>query len=332
MRRPDVPTPRVLTPTSLIHSYNLAPTSSRLRPRILLAALRVLSASDYLDVTALPLPIHVIEQSVSAWSLSSDEKSEWLQQVADVYESAESKTPVTTTSLKETALQLRMLALVIGQGGDTKAVDAALASALKIETTFDLVPVLKVQGVRDGMSGTMNELVTLFEEDVDLEDCVSWVEEHEAFLGGLGASKPASDKCFVANTALGLSVDEITRKLRLLALVSLCAGSQNRDIAYSEVERALNIEEDLVEAWVIDGGSLSFLTASNSPILIPYTSDPRKPAQSPPVATQENAACPIRRLALVWPPRMDPPRATAGRVAPHDRGRPGHRRGRDGPC
>lgn len=174
---------------SLIHSYNLAPVESKLRPTILLAALRVLSASDYLDVTALPLPIAVIEQSVSAWSLSSSEKSEWLQQVADVYESAKTTTPAgTTTSLKETALQLRVLALVVGQGGDAKAVDAALASALKIETTYDLVPVLKVQGVRDGMSGEMKELVRLFEGNVELGECLSWVQGHEAFLGGLGES------------------------------------------------------------------------------------------------------------------------------------------------
>lgn len=171
----------------MIHSYNLAPIESKLRPRILLAALRVLSSSSYLDVTALPLPVNVIEQSVGAWSLSSTEKAEWLQQVADIYETAKTSTEIgSTASLKETALQLRVLALIVGQGGDAKAVDSALASALKIETNYDLVPVLKVQGVRDGMSGEMKELVRLFEENVELSECLNWVQSHESFLGGLG--------------------------------------------------------------------------------------------------------------------------------------------------
>lgn len=42
-----------------------------------------------------------------------------------------------------------------------------------------------------------------------------------------------------------------------MALVSLCANSQNRDIPYSEVVKTLNVEEDVVEAWVIDGKSAS---------------------------------------------------------------------------
>ncbi|GHJ88646.1 hypothetical protein NliqN6_5048 [Naganishia liquefaciens] len=229
----------------LIHSYNLIPTSSKLRPTILLTALRVLSNSSYLDVTALPLPLGVIEQSVSAWSMPSEDKAQWLQQVADIYESAKTSTEVgSTDALKATALQLRVLALIVGQGGDAKAVDAALASALKIDSHFDLVPVLKVQGVRDGMSSEMSQLVRLFEENVALDECLGWVQGHEAFLNGLG-----------------LSAESITRKLRLLALVSLCANSQNRDIPYSEVVKTLNVEEDVVEAWVIDAIHANLLKA-----------------------------------------------------------------------
>jgi hypothetical protein len=119
--------------------------------------------------------------------MPSEEKAAWLQQVADVYETAKTSTESgSTDALKATALQLRVLALVVGQGGDAKAVDAALASALKIDSHFDLVPVLKVQGVRDGMSGEMKELVRLFEENVALEECLAWVQSHESFLSGLG--------------------------------------------------------------------------------------------------------------------------------------------------
>ncbi|KAJ9097698.1 hypothetical protein QFC21_004735 [Naganishia friedmannii] len=228
----------------LIHAYNLTPANSKLRPTILLSTLRVLSSSEHLDVTALPLPINVIEKSVSAWSLSTSEKAHWLQQVADTYENAKTAKIGFTDALKTTSLQLRVLALIIAEGSDQKAVDSALASALKIETNYDLVPVLKVQGVREGMSGEMKELVRLFEENVELNECLSWVQSHESFLSGLG-----------------LSTEDITRKLRLLALVSLCASSLNRDIAYSEVVQTLSVEEDLVEAWVIDAIHANLLKA-----------------------------------------------------------------------
>jgi hypothetical protein len=170
----------------LIHAYNLTPVDSKLRPTILLSTLSVLSSSEHLDVTALPLPITVIEKSVSTWSLSASEKAQWLQQVADTYENAQTAKIGSTDSLKTTALQLRVLALIIAEGSDQKAVDSALASALKIETNYDLVPVLKVQGVREGMSGEMKELVRLFEENVELNECLGWVQSHESFLTGLG--------------------------------------------------------------------------------------------------------------------------------------------------
>ncbi|KAJ9092512.1 hypothetical protein QFC19_008726 [Naganishia cerealis] len=228
----------------LIHAYNLTQADSKLRSTILLSTLHVLSSSEHLDVTALPLPIDVIEKSLSAWSLSPAEKVQWLQRVADIYENAKTANIGSTDSLKTTALQLRVLALIIAEGSDQKAVDSALASALKIESNYDLVPVLKVNGVREGMSSEMKELVRLFEENVQLEECLSWVQSHESFLSGLG-----------------LSAEDITRKLRLLALVSLCASSLNRDIPYSEVVQTLSVEEDLVEAWVIDAIHANLLKA-----------------------------------------------------------------------
>lgn len=193
--------------SSLIHAYNLTPADSKLRPTILLSTLRVLSTSEHLDVTALPLPITVIEKSVSAWSLSTPEKAQWLQQAADTYETAKTAKIGSTDDLKTTALQLRVLALIIAEGSDQKAVDSALASALKIESNYDLVPVLKVQGVREGMSGEMKELVRLFEENVELNECLSWVQSHESFLNGNGESEmpmipPTSVIYFIANRSV----------------------------------------------------------------------------------------------------------------------------------
>lgn len=43
------------------------------------------------------------------------------------------------------------------------------------------------------------------------------------------------------------------RKLRLIALVALCAKSETRQLEYAPIAKALAIEESEVETWVIDG-------------------------------------------------------------------------------
>ena len=54
----------------------------------------------------------------------------------------------------------------------------------------------------------------------------------------------------------GVSADEITRKLRLLTLTSLCARSSTKDIKYADVAAGLDIPIKEVERWVIDGASI----------------------------------------------------------------------------
>jgi len=49
-----------------------------------------------------------------------------------------------------------------------------------------------------------------------------------------------------------LDRDVLLRKIRLLSLASLAAKNIRRDIPYSEISSALQIEEKDVEAWVID--------------------------------------------------------------------------------
>jgi hypothetical protein len=64
-------------------------------------------------------------------------------------------------------------------------------------------------------------------------------------------------------THIGVSAAEITRKLRLLALTSLCAKSQSKDIKYADIAAGLDIPVKEVERWVIDG---KYIIASTSSI------------------------------------------------------------------
>jgi len=51
------------------------------------------------------------------------------------------------------------------------------------------------------------------------------------------------------------NAEAIVRKLRLIALTTLCARSTSKQLQYSEVASALAIDESDVEEWVIDGTS-----------------------------------------------------------------------------
>jgi hypothetical protein len=50
-----------------------------------------------------------------------------------------------------------------------------------------------------------------------------------------------------------LSVESLTLKIRLLALVTLCAQSSSRVIKFSDVALQLQIDEADVEEYIIDG-------------------------------------------------------------------------------
>jgi translation initiation factor 3 subunit M len=56
-----------------------------------------------------------------------------------------------------------------------------------------------------------------------------------------------------ALAVLGLSGEEVLRKMRILTLASIGAERLGVEVPYSDIAKALEIETDEVEIWVIDG-------------------------------------------------------------------------------
>lgn len=54
---------------------------------------------------------------------------------------------------------------------------------------------------------------------------------------------------------IDLPAAELSHKIRLLDLASLCARSVSKEVPYAEIAKTLKIGEDEVELWVIDGES-----------------------------------------------------------------------------
>ena len=53
-----------------------------------------------------------------------------------------------------------------------------------------------------------------------------------------------------------LTPETVLRKLRLIALTTLCARSTTKQVQYTDIASTLIIDYSTVEAWVIDGTSL----------------------------------------------------------------------------
>jgi len=235
---------------SLNYTYNSLPANSPLRPTTLLALLNVLALAEDLD--ALTITPSSLQTSLNQWAIPSAEKTKFLTEASETFQSA---------NLLSKALELVLLALNIEIS--ESLVEKAVVLTLANETKFDLSEVLKTQGVSARISGKAAELVKLFTEADELEAVSqgqTWAQSNESYISGFCRSLRILTMWYAC---LFLAIPHFTsefivRKLRLIALTTLCGRSTSKQISYSEVSSALSIPESEVEAWVIDGMSHSY--------------------------------------------------------------------------
>lgn len=144
--------------------------------------------------------------------------------------------------------------------------EKAVALTLASEGRYDLGDVLKTPGVSSKITGKAAELVKLF-TDADELDAVSqgqkWAQENSSYIQNFGESWPVYLVDIVsgrmeAHLPVGIpqfTSESVVRKLRLIALATLCGRSASKQVSYSEAAQAISVPESEVEAWVIDGTS-----------------------------------------------------------------------------
>ena len=71
--------------------------------------------------------------------------------------------------------------------------------------------------------------------------------------GDLAAYKAFATKHASALQAAGITSDDGIRKIRLLMLANLAANNLVGSVSYEQVSKTLEIAEDVVEPWIIDG-------------------------------------------------------------------------------
>lgn len=212
----------------------LAPTDES-RYHVLLAILKIVRNSTATFEQLRP-QLQNLEQWLNSWDMDKEDQRKLYLAIADVAnDSAE----------EEQGYQYLLTALRTLQASeDADSTEArelslrALKSALESPTHFDfqdLTSLDSIQALRKS-DAVAFELLEIFNAEL-LDDFRDFCEANADFL-----------------SQQSLNEDVLERKMRLLTLASLAAGSgQTRTLPYSTIAKALQIPSEDVEMWAIDG-------------------------------------------------------------------------------
>lgn len=128
----------------------------------------------------------------------------------------------------------------------------AISTALKTPVTLDFDSVLKLPAIPDVKDHPLFALLKIFVSGT-LVDYKAWVASNAATLEQFSEYRFAIDQATSHISCVELPSDALERKIRLLTLASLGTQKIGTDLSYAEIASALQIEENQVEAWVIDG-------------------------------------------------------------------------------
>ncbi|CAL1700391.1 unnamed protein product [Somion occarium] len=211
----------------LSNIFNATPRKSGLRLPVHRALIELASANDELDHLA--VSVSEVEKWLSEWDVSVDEKTSFLKTLFDVY----------TKSGDLDTSYLYQLSYVRSIPPSSPSAESAagelIATALRSPTTFDFDPLFRLDAVVAAKNHELFPLLQIFLND-GLSQYQDWESGHADVI-----SKYNLDKT------------QLERKIRLLSLATLGFQNVGRDLPYSAVASAIQVEESQVERWVIDG-------------------------------------------------------------------------------
>ena len=137
----------------------------------------------------------------------------------------------------------------------------AVAAALRMPSYFDFDALFRLDAVVAAKGHELFTLLQIFLND-GLPEYKAWNGAHAGALAQYRKC-PASTIATrlhrstdrVAATQTELDGAQLERKIRLLTLATLGFQNMGRDVPYSSIASALQIEPAQVESWVIDGAS-----------------------------------------------------------------------------
>ncbi|KAI0371602.1 PCI-domain-containing protein [Pilatotrama ljubarskyi] len=222
----------------LTNLFNSIPRRSALRLHVYQTLLEFASANDELDL----LGINQIEVDrwLSEWEVSPEEKSGFLKLLVHAF---------TKSGNAPVAYQYQLSYVRSLPSSSPLAQSAAIdavASALRLPSYFDFDSLFRLDAVVAAKDHDLFSLLQIFLNE-GISQYKAWVESHPDTLS----------KYDIEST-------QLERKIRLLTLATLGFQNMGRDIPYSVIASALQVEPSQVESWVIDAIRAGLLTGKLS--------------------------------------------------------------------
>ncbi|KAF8514828.1 PCI-domain-containing protein [Hysterangium stoloniferum] len=211
---------------TLTNLFNAVPNRSTLRPRVYQALLSLTTENEELEVLQLK-PSH-IEKWLEEWDITDDEKSKFIKSVSNAF----AKLGQEATSYSYMVSYLRTISPNSSKAEEDSL--SVIATALRLPSIFNFDSLLKIDAVRVAKDHPLFSLLKILLGG-GLAEYHEWLTTHEAVLNEFVLDK-----------------SQLERKIKLLVLADLGSRNVGRDVPYSEIASALEIEKDQVEAWVID--------------------------------------------------------------------------------
>ncbi|KAG6843721.1 hypothetical protein H0H87_001299 [Tephrocybe sp. NHM501043] len=222
----QAPTQKILTYRILSNLFNATEHTSPLRPVIYTALIHTASANGDLD--ALQITRANVDKWISEWNVPQTEKASFLKTISGAYEA---------NSQTDKAYEYERLYIETLPSTSTAAHDGAvslIATALRLPTVFDFDPLFKIDAVVSVKDHELYSLLQIFLSQ-GLPEFTAWEGSHPDAL-----AKYSLDRA------------QLECKIRLLTLASLAFQYIGRDLPYSKVADALQVDIAEVEKWAID--------------------------------------------------------------------------------
>ncbi|TCD70003.1 hypothetical protein EIP91_005253 [Steccherinum ochraceum] len=210
----------------LTNLYNTIPQHCGLRLPVQRTLVEIASAND--ELSYISLSTAVLEKWLSEWDVTDEEKSKFIKVVVDAY----TKAGDAEASYQYSIVYVRSLPTST-ETAHGAALDL-ISTALRSPTVFDFDPLFRLDAVVAAKSHETFPLLQIFLND-GLSEYKAWEASHSDLY-----------------TKFDLDKAQLERKIRLLSLASLAFQNLGRDVSYSVLATALQVEQSDVERWVID--------------------------------------------------------------------------------
>lgn len=219
----------------LANIFNVLPPTSALRLDVFNALLALVDMNgdvDFLNAALKSLPTWLV-----SWDVTPEQKNACLGKVAAALQSPECGPEWVTKAYDFALLRLRYISseTAIPEEERKRVAESTIADVLRLPKLFEMEEMLHIPAMLALEGQPIFALLKIFVAGTHKE-LREWAN---------GAGKDTLSR-------LSLDIDALDRKMRLLDLASLCAGSVSSEVSYDEIAKTLDVPVSEVESWVID--------------------------------------------------------------------------------